>query len=127
MPPARWSGRCATWPIWAQALHHGKVLKPASYAHDDRADDAERRHETTLMVSACRTAPCAGMATIEHSGGIFGGNTDSLYIPAQDMFVAVFANSDRPAAGSPGIVDAPHRRAGRGHAVPRVHGSAGRT
>lgn len=39
-----------------------------------------------------------GQATIEHSGGIFGGNTDSLYVPSQDVFVAVFANSDRPVA-----------------------------
>lgn len=35
-----------------------------------------------------------GAATIEHSGGINGFVTDALYIPTQDIFIAIFANCD---------------------------------
>jgi CubicO group peptidase (beta-lactamase class C family) len=35
-----------------------------------------------------------GAATIEHSGGINGFVTDGLYIPSQDIFIAIFANCD---------------------------------
>src|SRR6185295_73725 len=34
---------------------------------------------------------------IGHGGGIFGFSTESTYIPSEDLFVAVFANSDDPA------------------------------
>ncbi|MES2338884.1 MAG: serine hydrolase domain-containing protein [Pseudomonadota bacterium] len=86
---------------WAQALHHGKVVKSASYAQmiapTILADGTRNPYGFGLSNGSVR-----GLATIEHSGGIFGGNTDSLYLPAQDIFVAVFANSDSPAA-SPGV------------------------
>ena len=35
-----------------------------------------------------------GSPTIEHGGGIFGYQTNSIYLPEEDVFVAVFANSD---------------------------------
>jgi hypothetical protein len=44
-----------------------------------------------------------GRATIEHSGGIFGFSTYATYVPSDDLFVAVFANSDSPAS-PPGLV-----------------------
>jgi D-alanyl-D-alanine carboxypeptidase len=34
-----------------------------------------------------------GRRAIRHGGGIFGFATDALYLPEQDVFVAVFANS----------------------------------
>ncbi|HYJ81577.1 MAG TPA: hypothetical protein VEW26_01875, partial [Allosphingosinicella sp.] len=38
-----------------------------------------------------------GVDVIGHSGGIFGFMTYGLYVPSEDTFVAVFANSDKPA------------------------------
>ncbi|GET21230.1 hypothetical protein JCM18694_14760 [Prolixibacter denitrificans] len=35
-----------------------------------------------------------GSPTIEHSGGIFGYVTNSIYLPNEDVFVAVFSNCD---------------------------------
>jgi CubicO group peptidase (beta-lactamase class C family) len=35
-----------------------------------------------------------GAATIEHSGGINGFVTDAVYIPSEDIFVAIFSNCD---------------------------------
>jgi hypothetical protein len=44
-----------------------------------------------------------GRAALGHGGGIFGFSTDSIYLPKEDVFVAVFTNSDSPAA-DPGMV-----------------------
>ncbi|MHA6722539.1 serine hydrolase domain-containing protein [Sphingomonas sp. RS2018] len=86
---------------WANALHHGRVLKPASYAMmiapTRLSDGTSNPYGFGLSNGSVR-----GQAIIEHSGGIFGGATDSLYVPSQDLFVAVFANSDRPVA-MPGV------------------------
>ena len=35
-----------------------------------------------------------GSATFEHSGGIFGYNSNGIYIPESDVYVAILANSD---------------------------------
>lgn len=35
-----------------------------------------------------------GSKTIEHGGGIPGFSTDAMYLPAEDVFVAVFSNCD---------------------------------
>ncbi len=35
-----------------------------------------------------------GSPTIEHSGGIFGYTTNAIYAPNEDVFVAVFSNTD---------------------------------
>jgi hypothetical protein len=51
-----------------------------------------------------QTGHLRGREVIEHSGGIFGFSTYATYIPAEDLFVAVFANSDQ-AASAPGSVD----------------------
>lgn len=42
-----------------------------------------------------------GSPTIEHGGGIFGYQTNGIYLPDEDVFVAVFANSD---FHNPGVV-----------------------
>jgi hypothetical protein len=46
-----------------------------------------------------------GRPTVGHGGGIFGFITDSMYVPSDDLFVAVFTNSDA-APVSPGVVTA---------------------
>ena len=35
-----------------------------------------------------------GSPTIEHSGGIFGYSTNAIYLPDEDVFVAIYANCD---------------------------------
>jgi CubicO group peptidase (beta-lactamase class C family) len=87
---------------WSQALHHGRVVSPALYA----------QMIAPTQLPGGRTQPYGfglgrehlrGRDSIEHSGGIFGFSTYAAYIPSEDLFVAVLANSDE-AASPPGIV-----------------------
>ena len=81
---------------WNHALHHGRVVGPALYT----------AMTTPASLPEGRTHPYGfglgfdelrGRPTIQHGGGISGFITDSIYVPAEDLFVAVFANSDEPA------------------------------
>ena len=80
---------------WANALHHGKVLDPASYkamtTKTKTADGKLNPYGFGLELSDLRGHP-----TIGHNGGIFGFVTDSIYVPEQDVFVAVFHNAVPP-------------------------------
>jgi CubicO group peptidase (beta-lactamase class C family) len=40
-----------------------------------------------------------GSPTIEHSGGIFGYATNSIYLPREDVYLAIFSNCDCNAPG----------------------------
>ena len=86
---------------WGEALHRGKVVKPASYAAmtaPTRMPDGE----TVPYGFGLGIAELRGQQAIGHGGGIFGFATDSTYLPGKDLFVAVFTNSDRPAT-PPGV------------------------
>lgn len=86
---------------WARALHGGRVVKPALYAQMIAPTPmavGENPYGFGLVNEQLR-----GVATIGHGGGIFGGATDSVYVPSQDMFIAVFSNTDAPQT-QPGIV-----------------------
>jgi len=87
---------------WSQALHHGRVVSPELYAQMTRpAPLAEgRTHPYGFGVGL---EEVRGRGTIEHGGGIFGFSTYATYIPSDDLFVAILANSDEPAA-NPSIV-----------------------
>lgn len=80
---------------WGNALHNGKLLSPATYAAmttpTKTADGT-----TTPYGYGLQFADVRGRKMIGHGGGIFGFSTDSLYLPEQKIFVAVFANSDSP-------------------------------
>jgi CubicO group peptidase (beta-lactamase class C family) len=86
---------------WAHALHHGKVLTPASYAamtgSTKTTDGVTSPYGFGIGESDVR-----GHRTIGHSGGIFGFSTDSAYLPDDHLFVAVFVNSDD--GPSPGMI-----------------------
>ncbi len=86
---------------WADALHDKKVVDGELYARmtapTKMADGKDVPYGFGLGVEKVR-----GRAAIGHGGGIFGFSTDSLYIPEEDIFVAVFANSDDPAT-PPGV------------------------
>ena len=81
---------------WGRALHQGKVIKSATYA----------QMITPTTLPGGRTVPYGfglapgdvrGRASVGHDGGIFGFSTDGIYLPGEDIYVAVFANSDEPA------------------------------
>lgn len=86
---------------WNHALHHGQVVSAPSYqamiAPGKLLNGEEPPYGFGIGQEKVRGRPGLG-----HGGGIFGFSTDSVYIPEQDLFVAVFTNSDDPAT-SPGI------------------------
>ncbi|MBB3763598.1 serine hydrolase domain-containing protein [Sphingomicrobium lutaoense] len=60
---------------------------------------------------------------VGHGGGIFGFQADSKYLPDEDLFVAVFANSDQSAV-SPGAVTARLVHLSLGREVPLLEKQA---
>jgi CubicO group peptidase (beta-lactamase class C family) len=81
---------------WNAALHHGKIIPPAYYA---RMIERTRMPDGTQedYGFGIRNGELRGRKSLGHGGGIFGFSTDSLYLPKEDVFVAVFTNSDSPA------------------------------
>jgi CubicO group peptidase (beta-lactamase class C family) len=81
---------------WNAALHHGKVIPQAYYARmiaPTRLPDGT----TNDYGFGIRNGELRGHKSLGHGGGIFGFSTDSLYLPKEEVFVAVFTNSDSPA------------------------------
>ena len=78
---------------WAQALHHGRVVSAQSYAQMTQAaslpEGRTHPYGFGLNLGDVRGRPAVG-----HGGGIFGFGTSSTYVPSEDLFVAVFTNSD---------------------------------
>ena len=82
---------------WSHALHHGKVVRQDLYA---------RMIAPTVMPEGKIEKYGFGLAqddvrgrkAIRHGGGIFGFSTEAVYLPDEDLFVAVFTNSDDPVA-----------------------------
>ena len=87
---------------WNAALHHGKVVRADLLRADDRADAAARR-TTEQYGFGIAPREVRGRKALGHGGGIFGFSTDSIYLPKEDVFVAVFTNSDDPKT-DPGMV-----------------------
>ncbi len=87
---------------WNHALHHGKVVRPDLYAKmiapTVMPDGSSEDYGFGIAPREVRSRKAVG-----HGGGIFGFSTDSIYLPKEDLFVAVFANSDSPAT-DPGMV-----------------------
>jgi CubicO group peptidase (beta-lactamase class C family) len=81
---------------WAHALHHGRVVGPELYREMTRrarlADGTTRPYGFGLRLQQLRGRPA-----LVHGGAGAGLDTDSAYLPSEDLFVAVFANSDSPA------------------------------
>lgn len=91
-------GNAADLARWAAALHGGKVLKMASYQEmitPKVPAGADERYGFGLGLDEVR-----GLKTIGHNGGIFGFNTESLYLPDRKLFVAVLSNSDSRQPGA---------------------------
>ena len=87
---------------WNAALHGGKVIPAAYYARMIQPtrlpDGSTEDYGFGISNREVRSRKALG-----HGGGIFGFSTDSIYLPKEDVFVAVFANSDGPQT-DPGMV-----------------------
>ncbi|MEM9600288.1 MAG: serine hydrolase domain-containing protein [Pseudomonadota bacterium] len=81
---------------WANAFHDGAVVSADTYALMTSPTVTTSGEEVPYGYGLGFDT-VKGYRTIEHSGGIFGFTTDSLYLPTEDIFVAVLANSDAPA------------------------------
>ncbi|MBL7807274.1 MAG: DUF3471 domain-containing protein, partial [Saprospiraceae bacterium] len=79
--------------IWSQALHSGKVLKPASYqamiTPYKLPGGASNNYAYGLTIKNLLGSTC-----IEHSGGIHGFLSDMLYLPKEELCVAILTNCD---------------------------------
>jgi CubicO group peptidase (beta-lactamase class C family) len=88
---------------WAQALHGGRVVTPALYAEMIRparlADGSTEPYGFGLRLGKIR-----GRMALVHGGSGGGLDTDSAYLPAEELFFAVFANSDDPATDPSNLV-----------------------
>ncbi|HET9356148.1 MAG TPA: serine hydrolase domain-containing protein [Sphingomicrobium sp.] len=80
---------------WSHALHHGKVVKSETYRQmitkTRLGDGTEHPYAFGLRHEDVRDRKAIG-----HGGGIFGFSTYALYVPSEDVFVAVLTNSDAP-------------------------------
>lgn len=76
---------------WNQAVHSFKMVSKASL---DKAftDYKLLNGKPTRYGYGWSFSDVQGSATIEHGGGINGFLTDGIYVPGEDIFVAIFSN-----------------------------------
>jgi len=78
---------------WAEALHGGRVVSPALYQEMIRP--ARLGDGSTVPYGfGLRLQKIRGRTAFVHGGAGRGLDTDSVYVPSEKLFVAVFANSD---------------------------------
>jgi CubicO group peptidase (beta-lactamase class C family) len=96
-------GSVADMARWARALHRGRLVPEPLYAEMTGparlADGSTESYGFGLRLREIR-----GRRALVHGGAGGGLDTDSAYIPAEDLFVAVFANSDDPATDPANLV-----------------------
>lgn len=77
---------------WHQALYSGKLVKPETlekaFTEYKLKDGRGTGYGYGFFLSQLQGSP-----TVEHGGGIFGYLTSSVYLPKEDVFVALFSNS----------------------------------
>lgn len=96
-------GSVADMARWAQALHHGEVVRADLYKEMiSPARLADGSTETYGM--GLRLRQIRGRPALVHGGAGGGLDTDSAYVPSDDLFVAVFANSDDPQSDTASLV-----------------------
>ena len=86
--------------IWNQAVQSSKLVKKETI---QKAFTNYKLNNGKLLNYGYGWAldEINGSTTVEHSGGIFGFSTNAIYLPKEDVFVAVFSNCD---CNSPGEV-----------------------
>ncbi len=79
--------------IWTKALHGGKVVKPESLKKMTTPhilpDGTNTHYGYGLSMNNLLGSP-----TVEHSGGINGFLSDLVYLPKEDVCVAILTNCD---------------------------------
>lgn len=85
---------------WSRALFGGKVVSAASLTRMT-TPYVLKNGQPTGYGYGLSIGNLRGRRAIRHGGGIFGFSTDALYLPDQDVFVAVFSNN--AAGGNPGL------------------------
>ena len=83
---------------WNRALHEGRILRQSSYAAmtTPAGKAAENGYGFGIGAGTLRGRP-----KLEHGGGIFGFSASLLYLPEDEVSVAVLYNAD---AGRPGML-----------------------
>jgi D-alanyl-D-alanine carboxypeptidase len=78
---------------WADALHHGRVVPPTLYGEMTSparlADGSTQPYGFGLRLGHLR-----GRAALIHGGSGRGIDADAIYLPDDDLYVAVLTNSD---------------------------------
>jgi CubicO group peptidase (beta-lactamase class C family) len=83
---------------WNRALHEGKVLKADSYRAMVTPTGKATEDDYGYGITA---GTLRGMPVLQHGGGIPGFSTYLLYMPDEDVSVAVLYNAD---SGGPGML-----------------------
>jgi hypothetical protein len=87
---------------WTTALFGGEVVSPASL-EQMTTPFVLNNGQATGYGYGLAVGDVRGHRAIRHGGGIFGFVTDALYLPEDDVFVAVFSNNTANEVG-PGLV-----------------------
>lgn len=88
-------GNAADLARFAAALHHGNLVSPALYKQMI-APAALKGGKTAPYGFGFRIGRLLGSPTYYQGGAMRGVRTETLYLPREDIFVAVLANSDKP-------------------------------
>lgn len=80
------------WYRWSRALFGGRVVNAASLERMTTPYKL-KNGDVTDYGYGLSIAEVRGHRAIRHGGGIFGFATDGLYLPEQDVYVAVFSNN----------------------------------
>lgn len=83
---------------WNRALHGGRVLQDASYRAMVTPVGKAADNDYGFGIA---TGTLRGVPQLQHGGGIFGFSSYLLYLPGEDVSVAVLYNAD---AGRPGML-----------------------
>ncbi len=79
--------------IWTRALHGGKVLKPESL-QKAITPYILPNGENTRYGYGLQLGNLLGSLTVEHGGGIHGFLSDLVYLPKEEVCVAILTNCD---------------------------------
>lgn len=89
------AGSAADLARWARTLHHGRVVRADLYREmtspAQLTDGSTRPYGFGLRLREIRGRPA-----LVHGGAARGVDTDSVYLPSADLYVAVLANSSDP-------------------------------
>jgi CubicO group peptidase (beta-lactamase class C family) len=78
---------------WQMALTSGKVVQPQSFARMRTSTVLPNGHDTSYGFGL-KLNEWEGRPRVQHGGGIFGFNSMLLWLPGEDLHVAVLSNGE---------------------------------